>query len=373
MTTGCSRLPRKWPGYTGFCLFAGMTWLSYVGCATEYEVDGLIGQEIKVRGDRVVRTSASFTVFVRDCGWLIRTVETNEIGSVTEREVGSTNETEIYECYHVIRGNEEGTTRDPSAAAARGRRRPIMLANIFPGGVPVGQLDTSVVGHLWLMFASHCYWPALKTNQITPVYEWRASPAAHGQNLTVSGGWELFSGNGSLPRRVWYTGEYGETNASYTAVNPRSVGANLVPGGFSFQRFEIGPLNQDTYTHELVAVKTMDATVTELRGKCSRPDLIPFPSASAVIIDWRFDGEAPGRPASYRSPIDGRWPTLGESKELARKQAESERNRVQGQAVDERPSSPSSRHRAVVLALMFVALLVPIVLFVSRCMRRGLR
>jgi len=44
----------------------------------EYEVDGLVNQTMIQFNGTNLHASASFTVYVRDCGWMIATTETNE-------------------------------------------------------------------------------------------------------------------------------------------------------------------------------------------------------------------------------------------------------------------------------------------------------
>ena len=83
-------------------LFYSLTMVAAVGLdfssmASEYEVDGNVNQTMLEFNGAKLHATASFTVFVRDCGWLIQTMETNEIGGVSRREIGSTNGTEIYE------------------------------------------------------------------------------------------------------------------------------------------------------------------------------------------------------------------------------------------------------------------------------------
>jgi ankyrin repeat protein len=152
--------------------------------AYEYEVDGLVNQTITQFNGTNLHASASFTVYVRDCSWLIATTETNEAGGMVAREIGSTNGTEIYECTHGLGGFGP------------------MMGQIESNNIPVGEQDSAVVGHLWLMFASQCYWPNLNSDQLTPIYDWRASVAAasigFGNHQKVSADWELLNGLGSL-------------------------------------------------------------------------------------------------------------------------------------------------------------------------------
>ena len=185
-----------------------------------------------------------------------------------------------------------------------------MMATIQSKNMPVGELDSAVSGHLWLMFASRSYWPALKSDQLTPVYDWHASAAAAssigGNRGKVSADWELLKGPGSLPREVRYLDALNHTNAIYTITGTNSTGGMLFPAGFVFQQFNGGRL-----------IKRVEVEVTDIRPVCSRSSLIPLPKGRATIIDWRIDSGMPNRPSSYQNPVIGQWPTIEEAKELA--------------------------------------------------------
>jgi ankyrin repeat protein len=253
----------------------------------EYEVDGLVNQTMIQFNGTNLHASASFTVYVRDCGWMIATTETNEIGGIVAREIGSTNGTEIYECTHGLGGF--GRT----------------MGQIESNNIPVGEQDSSVVGHLWLMFASQCYWPSLNSDQLTPIYDWRASAGAassvFGNRGKVSADWELLNGPGSLPREVRYF-----PNAIYTITGTNTVGGMLFPAGFVFKQFQGDRL-----------IKHVEVEVTAIRPVCSRTTLIPLPSKGTMVIDERFDSGVPNRPPSYQNPVFGQWLTVEESRKLA--------------------------------------------------------
>ena len=257
--------------------------------AYEYEVDGLVNQTMIQFNGTNLHASASFTVYVRDCGWMIKTVETNELGSVSGQEIGSTNGTEIFEC-------EDGSGMG--------------FADIVSNNIPVGEYDSAVFGHLWLMFASQCYWPALNSDQLTPIYDWRASVAAassmFGNRQKASVDWELLNGPSSLPREVRYLDAMNRTNAIYTITGTNSAGGMLFPAGFVFKQF-----NGDRLT------KRVEVEVTAIRLVCSRANLIPLPSKGTMVVDRRFDSGVPNRPPSYQNPVFGQWLTVEESKKLA--------------------------------------------------------
>jgi len=274
------------------CLIIAATSVGFSSFASEYEVDGQVSQTLMRQNGTNLSATASFTVYVRDSGWLIKTIETNEIGGIASREVGSTNGTEIYECEG--RPGSSGT----------------IFAVIISNNVPVGELDSAVVGHLWLMFASQCYWPSLNSDQLTPIYDWRASVAAastgFGNQGKVSAEWNLLNGPGSLPQEVVYFGWLDETNGFYKITGTNSVGGTLIPTGFIFEEHQNKKLD-----------KRVEVTVTAIRPVCSRDNLIPLPDDQATIVDRRFDSGVPNRPPSYQNPVIGQWPTVEESRKLA--------------------------------------------------------
>jgi hypothetical protein len=219
---------------------------------------------------------------------MIATTETNEAGGIVVREIGSTSGTKIYECSHGLGGFGP------------------MMGQIESSGVPVGELDSAVVGHLWLVFASHCYWPSLNSDQLVPVYDWQASVAAGGRNRRVSADWELLNGPGSLPQEVRYLDALNHTNAIYTITGTNSTGGMLFPAGFVFKQF-----NGDRL------IKHVEVEVTAIRPICSRATLIPLPSKGTMVVDERFDSGVPNRPPSYQNPVFGHWLTVEESRKLA--------------------------------------------------------
>ena len=342
--------------------------------AFEFEAEGTVDQLITTPRRGTYGASASFKVFVSGCGWLIETMETNEVGAITKREVGSTNGIEIFECDHpvsVIDHSEESTNGVDVVAPKFTKSAAPVFAVVIPGPVPVAETDSAVVGHLWLMFASGCYWPDLHTNQLIPVYDWEASAAVHGQNRRVRAGWSLLGGAGTLPKEVWYLGDYGETNGLYRATGSRTTGGSPVPTGFIFERFQVGPLKEESFVHEMVVVKRVEVAVTAIRSGCSRASLIPSPDTRAVLIDRRFDSGVPKRPPSYQLPAGRGWPTVAESKELAKVQQTADLHNLAAAGLTSEPAQVRPHdYRPIVLVVICIALLVPLVTYGIRH-RRG--
>jgi hypothetical protein len=222
------------------------------------------------------------------------------------------------------------------------------------------------------MFASHCYWPDLNTDQLTPVYDWQASVAAKGQNRKVRAEWDLLTGLGSLPREVRYFGRWDATNALYTITGTNSVGGTLIPTGFIFEQLQIGSLNQTTFVHDMVVVKRVDVQVTAIRPGCSRTSLIPSPDGPAEVIDLRLDSGIPNRPPAYKNPVKGQWPTVDNSKELAKIALDIDlRNLAKAKLLREQKPVDPAKYRSVVLIIMCISLIgPPIVYFISRRSRK---
>ena len=253
--------------------------------ASEYEVDGKLNQTITENNGVSSHSSATFTVYVRDCGWLIATTETYDDGNAIVREIGSTNGTEIYQC---------------------AGRTSLIQSNT----APIGWLDREVAAHLWLMFASQCYWPSLNSDQLIPVYDWRASAGAATTGIAnrqkKSADWELLNGPGSLPREVRYLDSLNHTNAIYTITGTNSTGGMLFPAGFVFKQFNGDRLE-----------KRLEVGVTAIRPVCSRAILIPLPSKGMTVIDARIDSGVPNRPSTYQNPMFGQWLSAEEARKLA--------------------------------------------------------
>jgi hypothetical protein len=274
-------------------LMLGVAGLVLRSPGVEYEVSGNIVQTITGPRVSVIRTTNEFTVYVRDQAWMIQTTQNDAEGHAWKREVGSTNGTEIYESNNA-------------------------QAFIYDAQIPVELLDKGVDGHLWLMLASGSYWNDLETDQLTPVYDFQASIGAN-PSRKVRAKWELLNGPGSLPREVMYFGTWGETNGLYRVTGTNSVGGKLFPSGFVFEESRVGPLNPDTFVHDMVVRKQVEAAITSVQPVCSRKTLLPVrqSGATVVIIDWRLKERGSGNNLpSYIVQDPAVWPSVEEARKL---------------------------------------------------------
>jgi len=307
--------------------------------ATEYEVEGSIHQTITERNGFREDTTSEFIVSVRHCGWLIQAFERNPKGNLYRREVGSTNGMEIFELVTHLSSAPEQKPTSPATAV------------IISNNIPVGFLDQSIVGHLWLMFASQCYWSTLKSDMLTPVYDWKACAGAN-PDLKARAEWTLLSGPGSLPRQVAYLGQWDETNGLYTVTETTLAGQTIVPKRFVFEE------RHAVAMHGMELRKRVEAEVSGVRSVCSRTSLLPTPTGRTVTVDFRLvrDPNAAQLP-TYQNPAVGRWASVEEARKLAPAVASANSPR----------ENLSSRHRRSVLRVLLcsVLLLGPVMMFYS--------
>lgn len=300
------------------------------GVETAYEVEGRITESIRVRGPLVAYTNRhggsytniyttethtnQFTVYVRDCGWLIKTTENLAGGKVALRDVGSADGTIIYDRRGAV---DSAALQKPAGVSSPSGGTPQMNSClVYSNCVPVSIADADMVSHLWLMFASQCYWRKQDANvtALTPVYDWTAS-AMTGSDIKVPGEWELLNGPGSLPREVRYLGRWGETNGLYVAHGTNLAGATLLPAGFTFEQREASSI-----THTMELKKRVLAEVSTAQPGCSAPSLVPGASQKTIVIDLRLPTKdlKVGRYPAYMTDAGEKWPSLEEAQRLVK-------------------------------------------------------
>lgn len=266
------------------CLIIGGTGIV---SATDYELDGVLEQTIYNRDGSVATFHKSqFTVFVRDCAWLIRTTQNDTNGKpVVASETACVNGAEIYQV--------SGRMDAGSATAGRGSRS-LNQALIVSNNVPIGRSDGYFVCHIWQMFASGCYFQNRTNSWLAPVYDLNASADVM-PYLKLKAKWELIDGPGSLPKSVAYYRDDNSIDATYTATGATNAGTVKIPSGFVFEwrnltQGRVYPYsrtvtNQPASTNNL-RKRTM-GTVTAVRPYCSRKDLTPTAKGKTLVTDQR--------------------------------------------------------------------------------------
>ncbi len=316
----------------------------------EYEVDGEIVQTSFDQGGGVGSVQrGKFTVFVKDCSWLIQTIDHDENGEpLVQRETACTNGAEIYEVVTGVRNkNADGNPRLGSSFS---------VGSIISNDVPVGQSGGYFVSHLWLMFASGCYFANLSTNWLTSVYEVSASAPGEFRRQREAK-WKLINGPGSLPSSVVYSQKDNrmemfmqeglkdnrlqtiiqeglaranavslqrETiDATYTATGVTNAGKTQMPGGFVFEQrvnnngFAPGPILPGQSVPAYHILKRAVATVTAVRPICSRSILLPAAEGRTIVYDRRWaNPEAPQSLTSYSFENGVQWLPVEKAKQL---------------------------------------------------------
>jgi len=304
---------------SAFLLFGSGVGLALADAASSSgcEIEGEINQVCFDYGNYHINTKAYFTVFTRDGQWLIRTVEDKRIVDEAgekqleylRRENGSTNDGRILELVTPLKGG-------------------FSTAVIVSNNIAFGQMDGSVVGHLWLMLASCGYLDKLETNLLTPVYKpMLLEDQKHKERAT----WELLAGAGSLPLKVTFCNNYGGTSAVYRVTGVTNVGGALYPTGFNFES----------------AGKKATAVVTAIRPVCTLSNLLPVITAKTAVSDRRLVQADRTLKMSYMLPPRAGVPTVVEAKQ------------VYGQSHHQQKSPKRS---PLLVALLLVTLIVPVVL-----------
>ena len=211
------------------------------------------------------------------------------------------------------------------------------------GRLPVGERDSSFTGHLWLMFASGFYLRAADPGQLTPVFDWRATPAMN-NGFTMKASWELINGPGTLPSRVIYFEPDASPSAVYMATGFTNVGSLTLPAGFNFT--QPGP-----------GYKQVSATVTAVRPTCSRADLRPALKQRTTMIDLRWFDDNDG--FEFPAYLADNWPTVNEAQRIY----SSTHSEYSGAA----PSKP------IVVLLLGLLLLPPLIIVLRKLRLRSQR
>lgn len=276
----------------------------------EYEVDGEIVQT-KYRQDDSIQfqSRAKFTVFVRGSSWLIHTTDHDENGRpLRERETACTNGAEIYEVVSNVIDKNSADQLPPGMNWNNG--------TIDSNNVPVGQMDDYFVCHLWMMFASACYFQNLSTTWITPVYDLNACALVQ-PDLRREARWKLINGPGSLPSSVKFP------DARYAATGLTNAGKTQIPNGFVFDLGMSGypiapaPIQPGQSVPAFRGRKQAVATVTAVRPVCSRSDLLPAAEGTTIVSDRRLaPSTGAAAPWSYRVTNGAPWLPVEQARQL---------------------------------------------------------
>jgi hypothetical protein len=319
--------------------------------AAEYEVDGQIEQTIYSPAGAASVQKSQFTVFVKDCSWLIQTTGLDKSGKpVSIRQTACTNGAEVWEVAGPVNGGSTAAGHRPLSQN---------VATIVSNNVPVGQNEGYYVSHLWLMFASGCYFENLTNNLLTPVYDSNASVSVHPE-LKRDAKWDLVNGPGSLPSQVVYLDHRRDghdqdqvsTNAIYMATGVTNAGTIKIPSGFVFEfrtgrGFDPGPILPGKTRPAYGIRKRAVATVTAVRPYCSRNDLSPTATGKTIVIDERQTNylAQPTNLPAYTVKNGVQWVPAEEAKKLETKQP---------------PKKPDPANARMVI---YVLLVLPSVLF----------
>ncbi len=198
--------------------------------------------------------------------------------------------------------SSNNTLSNKSPATRRGHDQIIIISNNVPSNY-----GEPMMPHLWLMFASGCYFANLTNEFLTPVFD-PATAVNYDKNLKAKAHWRLLNTNLCLPECVYYfndgrftlrtnpsspavTRTYpapydrGFTNAIYAVTTTTNTEDGMFPVGFSFQEFVPGASRS---RNDLRCRRRMDAIITSVSLVCSQQSFTQDLDANAVAVDRRL-------------------------------------------------------------------------------------
>jgi len=367
-----SRIARIYLSFEMYRLWTVLVALfAFRSFAQEFEVEGVTTyRQISGTGKTVTLRSETFTVFVRDCQWLIQTREERPGGTPAMWEIGQISPSEVVQL---------GIPSTPTNAIGSNRVAipPLRSAVVFSNAVPVGCLDKTIAP-LWIMFASHCFLRGRTNDLITPVYDQVAGPTFN-PNLKQQARWSFLPKAPGLPSVLDYFNDgqlhsmsksnlpsvfklpkpydQGFTNAICYATGVTNIGGLALPSGFVFERYM--PANGRKST-DLRVMERVEASVTAVRSSCSRENLMPELSrkSNTVIVDRR---SAPTNDLKLAVTLNneesgGIWP-----KAEAVRKVEAERKKT----------IKNARIRPVLVVVFALILFTPLLLFFLKRGKNG--
>ena len=317
----------------------------------EFTVTGITTYKVLYSGDvRVWRTN-SFTVSVSNCNWLIRSTPIHR-EELDYTEMGYANG-EIRMLYHFTK-------------SVNGAETNILVGKVDQNDVPPD--DGSTISHLWLAYASGCYFAQITNTHLKPVWLLDDFDLRY-EGFTVNAGWKVSDLTPKLPEFVVYfndgvlrardsTGRVsfkarppydgGYTNAIFESLIWTNIGRIALPLAFSFQRF--GLKNPAASSNDLALINLIEAQADQVSTAVGRISFGPSFAGTASVADQRFN--PPLRDLIY-TIRDGRWPAKTDSKLL-----KEYNHQAQSRGIGKFAGNPPSGIRRLVIQCLFVILIL---------------
>jgi hypothetical protein len=232
--------------------------------------------------------------------------------------------------------------------------------------------DGRTLNYLWLAYASSCYFSAVKTNRLTPIWM-LDDPDLLDQGFDVKAFWQTQTGLPHVPVGVFYLSDgivralssdkrhiefrypapfdQGFTNAVYTASATEMVGNLVLPARFVFTRYYV----QDP--QHLSVLNVTEGEALNLREGTAKPPFRPTFTGQVFVIDKRFRGLDNLVPTITYHVTNGNWLTTDELRPLHTKKLSRELL-VRNKLASLHNTDPSVRFwRGVMIAAILAPLL----------------
>ncbi len=196
---------------------------------------------------------------------------------------------------------------------------------IGTNGIPPD--DGRGLNYLWLAYASGCYFSALETNRLSPIWI-QDDPDLVKNGFTVRGFWNIQKTLPLLPLQVCFLSDgvertvsadrkkhlewhypspfdRGFTNASYSVFETQAVGGLMLPSRFRFSRYYI-------YGKQLEILNMTEGVALRLREGTKVHIFRPQFDGTAFVLDDRLAGvDRRVSPINY-FVTNGNWRSISE-------------------------------------------------------------
>lgn len=279
--------------------------------AQAFKAEGRTKYQVFNQGKLVYSNTNNFTAEVSGCDWLIRTVP---LGKGPDDTLDYTEmhhrHGEIKMIYAFISKTNKSVTN--------------IIVKVEGNDVP--EDDGSTISHLWLGYASACYFASVTNGLLKPVWMLDDGDLRF-ENFQVQGNWILNNSAPKLPDSVVYFSDgnlrlkrgggerltlkapgpfsSGYTNAIYTVLGWTNFGSAIeVPHRFVFQRY--GTKVDATTNTDLAIINLVEVYTETLKPIGLNSTLNPEVTGIAHVADRRFF--PPIRNIEYKVK-DGAWQT----------------------------------------------------------------
>lgn len=348
--------------------------------AQGFKVEGTVRRvvlEPKTGAEKITPKTTRFSVTVRDCEWLIRTINDGSISDYTEAGTDGTN---TYVLTSLLGAVEK------QMALGKPLGSNIATAYVVPGTIPPNYLDR-VLPTVWLAFASSCVLDTI-TNHELPALEAAQTLSPDLLASTMTASYQRLTIAPFLPKNIsyfnegtksyWEDAEYGPwthppevipyaspydqgfTNRVYSVSVTTNVGGLAIPCISTLCTYV--PTHGGTNSSDLALKSSHEIRVTNVMLNTIPTALVPKVPGRTAVSDYRFCFESPPVLGAIRYSCYSNWLSNYEVTQLTNFQSQVDANKqlYQGIAVaTELKQTSLSASSKIVWSVLVILLALP--------------